>query len=509
MIMSKRPFPLTCMFALLVLSLVSSFSFAQEQSFDLLEQVESRTTRFTLDNGLTVLVYQREKAPVVSFVTYVDAGAVNEAWGESGLAHVFEHMAFKGTKTVGTNNYQAERKVLDRMDEVFNQLRKEKEKPNPDSKRIKELKQKFKKRQEEAAQYVVGNDYSKILQQQGGTGLNAATSYDATMYMVSLPANKMELWFAMESDRFLHPVLREFHKEVNVVKEEKRNRDNRPTSNLIKDVISGSYRAHPYGLPIVGTEASLDRLTRKKAKSFFETYYVPANMVVAIAGDVQPERVKDLAQKYFGRLPERPEPPALDAREPEPEGEVKITHQSSAQPALIYGYHAVSAMHPDYLKLQLLSSILGNGRTSRLHRELVQEKQLAMQVQTFIGWPGKKYRSLFSVLAMNNANVETDELRSNLNDILSRVREEGVKQEELERAKTKMKASFLKGLKSNSGMAEGLAEAETLYGDWQKGFKDLKRLKDITSDDIQQVAQKYLKEKRRTVGIIETKNSTN
>lgn len=481
-------------------------SSASDKQLNLLERVEPNVTKFALDNGLTVLVYERHRAPVASFVTYVDAGAVNESWGRNGLAHVFEHMAFKGTKTVGTTDYEKEKKILNEMDRVFRKLRNKREK-NPNQKdedTIQKLEKRFQKLKEKAGKYVVGNEYSQLLQRKGGTGLNAATSYDATRYMVSLPSDKMELWFALESERFLHPVLREFYTEKDVVKEEKRSRENRPISNLFMDVTSAAYRAHPYGIPIIGTSASLTAMTREDALEFFRTFYVPEKMTIAISGDVDPETVREYAEQYFSRLESRSTPEELKSREPEPEGKVRVRHQSNAQPALLYFYQTVPASHPDYSKLQVLSSILGDGRTSRLHRRLVSEKQLAMEVNTFSGYPGKKFTSQLAILAMNNKGVKTEKLEKEIQSVVRKIREEGVRKEEIQRAITNMRAGALRSLKSNMGMAMQLAESQALFGNWREQFQRLNELEEITPEMIQEVAREYLVPKRRTTGILET-----
>ncbi len=251
---------------------------------------EKRLTKFTLDNGLTFLVLERHEAPVISFHTYADVGAVDEVKGFTGLAHLFEHMAFKGTQTVGTRDYQAEAAVLAKMDDLFVAIRKEKQKgdrANPET--LKQLQEQFDQAGQEAQKYVVHDEYETVLTRQGARGFNAYTSEDATQYVVSLPSNKLELWMMLEADRFAHPVLREFYKEKDVVMEERRMRtENSPTGRLYEEFQALAYLAHPYGEPVIGHMSDVQALSRSEAEAFFKAHYGPSNLTIALVGDVDP-----------------------------------------------------------------------------------------------------------------------------------------------------------------------------------------------------------------------------
>jgi hypothetical protein len=213
---------------LLALFLVVALLPAIADSQDL-ESFEENVTEFTLDNGLKFIVVERPVAPVVSFVTHVDVGGANEPIGHTGMAHIFEHMAFKGTDYIGTTNWEEEKKVIEELDQVYQQWLQESYSPSPDSVRLEQLWTQFTELQEEAEEYVVNNEYSQIIDRNGGTGMNAGTGADLTIYYYSLPENRMELWFSLESDRFKNPVFREFYKEKEVVREERRSRvDSQP-----------------------------------------------------------------------------------------------------------------------------------------------------------------------------------------------------------------------------------------------------------------------------------------
>ncbi len=306
-----------------------------------LAEFEKNVTEHSLANGMKFVIIERHAVPVISFHLYADVGSVNEDTGMSGMAHMFEHMAFKGTQDIGTTNYAEERKALDKVDAIVSDLQAERRKgdqANPE--RIKELEEAFKKAQAAADQYAITNQFDQILEENGVVGLNASTSMDATRYYYSLPSNKIELWFSTESDRFLNPVLREFYKERDVVIEERRLWvESQPTGILMEDFLSVAYKAHPYGRETVGWHSDLENLTRPEARKFFQRYYTPPNLVAFVVGDVDPQEVIRLAELYFGRIPRGPRPEALWTVEPSQEGERRTTVYAQSQPLILIGYH--------------------------------------------------------------------------------------------------------------------------------------------------------------------------
>lgn len=480
----------------------------QSTSAQSLENFEEKVTEFTLDNGLTFIIIERPVAPVVSFATYVNVGGANEPVGHTGMAHIFEHMAFKGTHTVGTSNWQAEQKVLKQLDETYQQWLTEKYKPEPDSARMDTLWSQFKDLQEEAGQYVVNNEFSEIIDRNGGTGMNATTSQDRTNYFYSLPENRLELWFSLESDRFKNPVFREFYKEKEVVREERRMRsESQPIGRLIEEFAAVAYTAHPYGRPTVGWHSDITATTMEDARKFYNTYYVPNNITFAIAGDVDPLEAKQLAKQYFGDMEEGPTPPPVYTKEPDQRGERRFTIQGQSQPFFIMGYHTVAQDHPDSKALQLLGSILSGGRTSILYKRMVEEEQTALQVSAFNGYPGQKYETLFATLAIPNQGVGVDTMETSILAEIEKIKKNGVSQEALDRARTNARANLIRSLDSNSGLASALASAESLRGDWRKVFTDIEALQQVTVEDIQRVAKTYLTKDNRTVGAIVNKDT--
>ena len=468
-----------------------------------LDEFEEKVTEFTLDNGLTFIIIERPVAPVVSFATYVNVGGANEPVGHTGMAHIFEHMAFKGTHTVGTTNWQEEKRVLEELDNTYQKWLAEKYSTQPDSAKMDTLWSQFEELQKEAGEYVVNNEFSEIIDRNGGTGMNATTSQDRTNYFYSLPENRMELWFSLESDRFKNPVFREFYKEKEVVREERRMRsESQPIGRLIEEFAAVAYTAHPYGRPTVGWHSDITATTMEDAREFYNTYYVPNNITFAIAGDVDPQQAKQLAEEYFGDMKEGPEPPPVYTKEPEQRGERRFTIKGQSQPFFIMGYHTVAQDHPDSKALQLLGSILSGGRTSVLYKRMVEEEQTALQVSAFNGYPGQKYETLFATLAIPNQGVGVDTMETSILEEIEKIKNGEISQEALDRARTNARANLIRSLDSNSGLASALASAENLRGDWRKVFTDIEKLNEVTVDDIQRVANEYLTKDNRTVGAI-------
>src|SRR5579862_1998172 len=266
---------------------------------------EKRTTVKTLPNGLTLVILERPEAPVFSFFTHVDAGSVQDPMGKTGLAHMFEHMAFKGTDKIGTKDYPAEKAALEKVETAYAAFIAERDKPiGRDDNKLKELEKAWKDAITDAQQYVIPNAFGEIVEREGGEGMNANTSDDETNYFYSFPSNRLELWAYLESERFLHPVLREFYKERDVVIEERRMRvDSSPIGRLVEQFISASFQAHPYHRPTVGWTSDLNSFSATDAQKFFDQYYIPSNMVVAVVGDVKASEAMPIVEKYFNRLP--------------------------------------------------------------------------------------------------------------------------------------------------------------------------------------------------------------
>ena len=376
-----------------ILVVVPLFLHAQD-----LKEFEKKVTTFTLSNGLQFIVAERHEAPVVSFHTYVNAGSVDDPSGQTGLAHMFEHMAFKGTETIGATDWASEKKALDAIEEVYDRLEAERNRgPKADKEKIQALEAQLKINIDLAQSWVQPNEYTRIVEESGGVGLNAGTTLDSTEYYYSLPSNRIELWFLLESQRFLHPVFRKFYKERDVVMEEHRMRvESSPQGKLQQDYLSTAFAAHPYHNPPGGWPSDIASLRRSQAKAFFDKYYVPGNIVIAIVGDVNPADAKRMAERYFGPLPARPLPPAVHTQEPPQPGPKVAIVESATQPIVMIGYKWPDQNDKDDAVFDVIQIILAHGRTGLMHKNLVEEKKIALTAQAAATFPGGRYANLFT-----------------------------------------------------------------------------------------------------------------
>jgi predicted Zn-dependent peptidase len=467
---------------------------------------EKRITVKKLPNGLTILICERPEAPVFSFFTMVDAGSAQDPMGKTGLAHMFEHMAFKGTDKVGTNNYAAEKPALEKVETAYAAYIAERDKSvGRDEAKLKQLENAWKDAIAAADKYVVPNQFGKIIEQSGGQDLNAFTNYDETAYHYSLPANRLELWAYLESERFLHPVLREFYKERNVVIEERRLRtDSNPIGRLLEQFDAAAFEAHPYHRPTVGWMSDLNSFSATDAKKFFDQYYVPANMVVAVAGDVKASQVMPILEKYFGRLPTRHKPDETTTTEPPQNSERKVVLKEKSQPLFLEGYHRPDYMTKDDAVYDAITDLMSEGRTSRLYRALVRDKKIASFSAGFSGLPGTKYPHLFAFYAFPLPGHTTQEVGDAIHAEIERLKKEDISDDELTMIKTRTKANLIRGLGDNQGLAIQLATYQTRYGDWRELFRSVDRIDKVTKADIRRIANETFTDNNRTVGVIET-----
>ena len=467
------------------------------------ESLESQVKEYRLANGLTFLVLERHDAPVFSYVTYVDAGSVDDLPGTTGVAHMFEHMAFKGTPTVGTKDYAAEQGAMKNVDEAVAALNAEQDKRQAaDSTKIAALTAAVKEAEKKAQEFVISNDFSKILEENGVVDLNAGTFTDWTQYSFSLPSNRLELWARLEGDRLTNPVMREYYTERDVVYEERRFEESSPVGRLFSEWLAASFDAHPYGKDVIGYSSDLKRITREDAWSFRKKYYVGSNMTVAIVGDVTFADVKRIADTYFANVPAGNDPPPLRTVEPRHDSEVRVIHEEDAQPIVIIGYHIPSAGDPDWFASDILSDVVGSGRTSRLYKRLVKQDKIAAQVGASAGFIGDKYPTLLFVQAVVAKDATTDAVESAIYQELNRVSTEGPTADEIKKIKTRDQASFIRGLRSNAGLAEQLATYEEKWGDWHKLFRYMKALDQVTPADVKRVSEETFRPGNRVVGIL-------
>jgi predicted Zn-dependent peptidase len=414
-------------------------------------------------------------------------------------------MAFKGTATVGTKDYAAEKPLLEKVEEVYAAFRDEEQKgARADSLKLAHLATAFKAAQDEAGKHVDSNGFTRILEENGAQGLNAFTSLDVTEYLYSLPSNKLELWALLEGSRMTAPVFREFYKERDVVYEERRmSTESTPNGRLVTEFWHAAFQAHPYGFGLIGFPSDLRTFTRKDAEAFYRRNYVAKNMCVALVGDVTLADARRHAEQYWSGISDAPAPPPIATVEPEQRAERRLLLEDPAQPLIVIGWHCPALTDPGYPAHRALGSLLAGGSFSRLYKTLVKEKKLAVQVQAEPGFPAEKYPNLFTLFVVPAAGQDPLAVEQATYDALEEIRtSKPFTDEELAGFKVRARARMIAAAESNQSLASSLAEAETFYGDWREFFRGAERVERLTTKDVMAALEKTLVRSNRTVGII-------
>jgi len=466
--------------------------------------LEGRVKEFTLSNGMKVLMLERHQSPTLSLYIRFRVGAVDENLGMTGTAHLLEHMLFKGTQTLGTKNYPEEEKILNRLDYMGILLDAERAKgEKADQAFLKHLDKTLKELQAEHRKWVVKDEIESIYSQNGGVGFNAMTGADTTTYVVNLPSNRLELWARIESDRILNPVLRDFFSERDVVLEERRRSiESQPDRKLVEQFLANAFLAHPYGRPILGWASDVQFLDKRNTEQFFRTFYSPANTVLTIVGDLQPDEAISVVKKYFARIPPQALPPPLRTEEPEQVGERRIKVVMDANPQLAIGFHKPNPLHPDDPVCEIIEALLSYGRTSRFYKRLVEKEKIAAAVSASNGFPGERYPNLFAVFAAPRHPHTAGDLEKAILQELDRLKSEPIPEPELQKVKNQIQADFLRKLNSNSKLAYWLSYGQSLFGDCRYIGQRLKAYEKVTGEDVRRVAGKYFTSRNRTVAVL-------
>jgi predicted Zn-dependent peptidase len=467
-----------------------------------------------LENGMTVVMVPRPGDPNVAAGWVAKVGSVNERPGITGVAHLFEHMMFKGTTTIGTQNIEEDLAIIAQLDAVKGELAVEEARllrahrlgeiddpsdPAARSSRHQELLAQFDGLLAQQQEVLVKEDFSRIYTGQGASGMNAGTSYDFTFYFVNVPANKLELWFWMESDRLLNPVFREFYAERDVVHEERRLRtDSTPTGKFQEQFEAMFWESSPYSWPVVGWPSDLEGMTREEALAFFDVYYAPNNLAAVLVGDFDPEDAVELAERYFGRIP-RGDRPALEPRTREmPQlAEKRMVAYADTNPQVVVRYHSVPDGHRDEPALVVLGQLL-SGRTGRLYKELVEDQQVATGASG--GQSGFKYEGMFELRGTAMGERTPEEVEQALYAELERLRTEPVGDRELQKVKNQNAASTFRDLQGNFSLMMQLLIRESNRG-WETLNTDPALYDAVTAEDIMRVAQEYFTEENRAVAV--------
>ena len=467
--------------------------------------LEEKVVEHTFKNGLKLLMVERHASPTVSAWIRFKVGSAHERSDERGIAHLLEHMLFKGTKTLGTKDYAAEAPLLEKIEQTAQLLLAEETKgAAADSSKLAALRQELARLEKEAGQYVVKDEFFDLYARNGGSGYNAFTSRDGTTYLIALPANKLELWAAIESDRMKNPVLREFYTERSVVMEERRRSyDAEPSAKLWESFVASAYFAHPYGQPTIGWMSDIQQLSRTKAEGFLRRYYAPNNAIMAVVGAMKPAAVIALVERYFGDIAPGTPVPEVAVQEEKQRGERRVEVIGDAEPELVVGFHKTALGSPDDEVFDVIASILGQGRTSRLYRSLVLEQQLATQVSCFDA-PGNRYPNLFVLYASPRAPHTAAEVEQAILSELERLKKEPVSQRELQQVLNQLEFEEARRMGTNGGLARNLTEYQAVAGTWRYLVNYRQKVAQVTPAAVQRVAQQYFTRENRVVGTLTT-----
>jgi predicted Zn-dependent peptidase len=481
---------------LFTLLMFVSLAGSQDVKLDVQEHV--------LDNGLKILMIQHPGVPRVVCHIYYKVGSINEKPGITGLAHLHEHMMFKGTKMMGVTDYKKDDALNKRIDELMDNIYREKywKQEGGDQEKIAQWQKEYDELVQEEKQYIIKDDLWTLYMANGGTGLNASTSNETTGYYVTLPSNKVELQMLLESDRMLNAYFREFYSEKDVVMEERRLSENRPGFFFSEQVNAAFYAATPYHWSVLGWMDDLMKVKKADLEEFNNSYYIPNNAVVVYAGVFDPQNIIALAEKYFGPVPKGPDVEPIRTYEPPQYSEKRMYGQGNAPTSLQMMFHTPPGGHADDAPLSVLASVLGSGGggggrfrgggggSGRLYKLLVEEKQMAVSVSARSR--GMWYAGSFGFSASPrlDKNVKPEDLEKEIWAEIEKIKSEGVNAEEIQQVKNRTRAQFIRSLSSASGLVSTLGRAE-LHRGWRSVLEDQEAVKNVTNEDIKRVAAQY------------------
>tara|TARA_B100000579_G_C22808702_1_gene843995 strand:- start:105 stop:1829 length:1725 start_codon:yes stop_codon:yes gene_type:complete len=474
-----------------------------------------------LSNGMKVLLLERNDAPSISGGWVARVGSVDERPGITGMAHLFEHMMFKGTPTIGTKDYEKDIEIIAAQEKVRDAMRSEERRmremwrrgeitdlQDPDQKTVewKQLNEEFKKLVEDHRKVIVKNEFDRIYTANGGSGMNAYTSYDHTAYFITVPANKLELFMWMESERLLRPVLREFYAERDVVFEERRMRtESTPLGKFFESFNSLFWESHPYSWPIIGWPSDITAISKKQADAFYGTYYMPQNLTLVMVGDFKSKPALALAEKYFGRLKKGEGlPPDVVTLEQPQKAEKRFYAEAETNPNVDIYWHTPAFGHKDTYPLSVLAQVLST-RTGRLHKELVLGKKLATDTWAWQG--ARKYAGEFNMGAEITDGNTPEMAEQEIYRLIEQIKTEPVPAKELQKVKNNFAAAEYRRLSSNHPILMQIMRSEGL-GNWREINEAGPKIQAVTPADLQRVAKKYFTQENRAVAVYTRKPGT-
>lgn len=461
-----------------------------------LREMVSKVKTYTLANGLKVIFYRRGEAPIFAGAVVVRVGGSDELPGQTGISHIFEHMAFKGSETIGTKDFSKERRLLERLEVIASQSDAAQNLSAQQQREWDDI-------HAQLRELWVSDDFTMRYEKHGAVGQNATTDKEFTKYFVSLPRSAFEFWCKMESDRLISPVMRQFYQERDVVLEERRMRyEDDPGGKLYELLLGTAYQRHPYRAPVIGYERDIRSLTARQLEAFRQRYYVPSNIVVAIVGRVDPEADIKVVEEYFGAIPVGDPVKREILEEGVQEGQRRSDISMAASPEVIVAYRKPNYPHPDDAPISVMAEILAGGRTSPLYTELVKRKQIAASIGHDEG-PGVAYPNLLMFAGSVKAPHSPDTFLTAFDAVINRFKRTGATPEQLEIAQRSIGMEYLGHLRSNQSLALDFATSQLAYGTWQASVEWYDKMLQVSLQDINRVAREYLVSKHRTIGTIE------
>ncbi|MDR3012429.1 MAG: insulinase family protein [Chitinispirillales bacterium] len=454
----------------------------------------------TLSNGLRVIIVPDSNVAVVSCRLYYFVGGMNEGPGTTGLSHMYEHMLFKGTKRLGTHDYQKEIPYLRAIDSLDPLLQRARLRGGEQDSQFLAYRSEIFALLNEQRQYIKKDEIWELYRAHGGTALNAWTSNDMTGYIVTLPMNAVELFYWIESDRMQNPVLREFHSEQDVVLEERFMRhENRPLNRYFERLISLFYVAHPFGLPVIGWESDIRAYTTEKVMNHVNRFYTPDNALLVLVGNINPQTAMDGIDKYFGGIPRAAIPrDEVVTREPAPIGMTRFTVREDIEPRVDVLFHTPGYPHDDLYALDIIEGVL-SGRSGRLYKRLVDEEGLCMNAGASNSV--RLHNGFFHVFATMKKDTDPARVEAIIREEIERAISEIPSDFELARVANSIRMSFAEGLKSLEGISDRLAWFERL-GSWRDLFEYPQKIADVRKETVPEIAAKYLKPELATWGFV-------
>ncbi len=487
-----------------LLGLVACTAASQAQQVSVVEK--------ELSNGMKVLMLPRKGEPTISGGWVARVGSANERPGITGIAHLFEHMMFKGTPTLGTKDYKKDLEIINEQERVRDLMRAEESKvrdlyrkgeiadpykPENKTARYKELEKQFNELIKQQREIMVKNEFDRVYTAAGGSQMNAFTSTDMTAYFITVPANRLEFWMWMESERLLRPVFREFYAERDVVFEERRMRtESTPTGRLEEMFNAMFWESHPYSWPTVGWPSDIPAISKAQADEFYALYYQPQNLTLVLVGDFDPAACHKLCEQYFSRIPKGKQPaPDVVTLEMKQAGEKRMNGEAEANPMVDILYHTVPFGHKDSYALEVLGQLLST-RTGRLYKGLVLGKQVA--TETWARQDGNKWAGSFNIGAETKDGVTPADAEAAIYAEIEKLQNETVSNDELQKVKNNFAASEYRKLANNHAIMFQLIFNEG-FGDWNEINNGGKKVQAVTVDDVKRVVNEYFKKENRAV----------